>query len=153
MIVLGFKPDEAQRILTGVQTVATYPDCYVPAVVVTVADLSELVGQTVAVARLLEVTRWSMARTDCEYEPGAIVGSVTVESVVQIVTEYDDNDRPTAAGDADLTPGRWALIFTDPAPCEHNCLVCLTRGWVGAHNRHGDPIPYAIDGPIGEWTP
>ena len=168
MIVLSFDLDTARRIVNGEQTVVTYPGVdgfatYLRASDGVMVPLTDLVGQTVAVARLGSLDVDSVGRAfaaaldkkgtgaqHLRWEPGAIVGSATVAAVQQRVGE----DRGQVG---------WAVILTDAAPCEQRCPWCRGTGIGDLLDRtyceqcHGSqmawPIPYDQPGPISEWSP
>ena len=162
MIVAHFDADTAARIVGGRQTVATYDSEWATEVEV---NLNDLRGQRIGIAR-----EWDH-RGRWRPRP-AIVGSVTVAAVVPI---YEGMNyavgmlrKQKGLPLADFTPGRYAVIFTDPATCEQRCPACGTVYEIGANITHAQskawtecehcedtcaPIPYDVDGPFSEWVP
>lgn len=176
MIYLAFDQPTCDRILSGEQTVVTYPasTLWWPT---TQHDevgprslfLPSLCGLRVAVARLPEKMPSLYDRRDRPvYAGGAIVGSATVAAVVPTYGPRSPDEPRNLIGleHVDLTPGRWAVILTDAAPCEQRCPWCCTTrdgytlrddGRAACHVCHDKTIcasiPYSASGPFSEWTP
>lgn len=101
--------------------------------------------------------------------PGCVVGSAVIDDVVPIIAGRMDEDwtppmmlqdeygltlfHRLLGGQRDLSrqlayqsfePGKWAVILTDPAPCEKRCPTCL-GGSGTTFDGHGES--YFLDCP------